>query len=163
MGRSEEREKYIIYTAAILLCLVMATFWLMSNIYARYVTHSTGEDNARVAQFHITESGEAAKTINVTMQPGETQDYPVEITNDSEVTITYEIDVQNKYKNLPLESKMLDSDGKEITDHSDEIPAKDGNAHKYTLQIIWPENENSEEYAGKTDQLEITLRAVQKD
>ena len=104
MRRSEEREKYIIYTAVILLCLVMATFWLMSNIYARYVTSSSGEDSARVAQFHITESGAATKTINVTLQLGEKEEYPVEITNDSEVTIAYEIDVQNKYKNLPLET-----------------------------------------------------------
>lgn len=163
MRRSEEREKYIIYIAAILLCLVMATFWLMSHIYARYVTSSSGKDGARVAQFHITESGAATKAINVTMQPGETEEYSVEVTNDSEVTIAYEIDVQNKYKNLPLETKMLDSNREEITNASDEISAKDGNTHKYILQIIWPKEKQEEEYAGKTDQLEITLRAVQKD
>lgn len=163
MRRSEEREKYIIYTAAILLCLVMATFWLMSNIYARYVTSSSGEDGARVAQFNITESGTATSTINVTLQPGETEEYPVDVTNNSEVTIAYEIDVQNKYKNLPLETKMLDTNGNEITNNSSEISANDTKSHQYKLQISWPKDKQDEEYAGKTDQLEITLRAVQKD
>ena len=172
MRISEQKEKYIIYTAAILLCLVMASFWLMSNIYARYTAQGSGGDSARVAKFEITEKGTVTQDFNLTIAPGETQDYQVTVTNKSEVAVTYMMDIKNKYENLPLKVKMLDENGTEIENKSKDISANDTTTYTYKLQISWPKttedtNDTTDyqnaDYAGKTDLLEITLRAVQKD
>ena len=172
MRRSEQKEKYIIYTAAILLCLVMASFWLMSNIYARYTAQASGGDSARVAKFNVTESGEATSRIKTDIWPGETKTYSVDVTNKSEVAIDYTITAKNTYKNLPLKIQILNKDNQEVSSQDTEISATDHTAHTYKVEISWPktttENNSitdpqSPEYSGKTDVIEITLNAVQKD
>lgn len=167
MIRSREKEKWIMYTLAILLCLVLTTFWLMCNMYAKYSAQASGSDSARVAKFNVTEAGTATKQIKADVYPGFSQTYNVDVTNASEVAISYSMDIQNKYENLPLEFKMLDNSGKEITSKSIDISATDHDTHRYQLQISWPKETNESatdpDYAGKMDVIEITLNAVQKD
>lgn len=168
MARSRQKEKWILYTLSILLCLVMASFWLMCNIYARYTTEASGSDAARVAKFSVTESGTATQQIKVNVYPGFSQDYQVGVINNSEVAVEYVMDVKNVYKNLPLQFKMLDVQENEISEKSAEISAQDHTEHIYKLNISWPAGADgtsaqSPDYAGKTDVIEITLKAVQKD
>ena len=163
---SREKEKWIMYTLAILLCLVLTTFWLMCNMYAKYSAKASGSDSARVAKFNVTEEGTATQQIKADVYPGFSQTYNVSVTNASEVAISYSMDIQNKYANLPLEFKMLDSNDNEITSKSIDISATDHGEHIYKLEISWPtdsDDNKSAEYAGKTDLLEITLSATQKD
>lgn len=169
MIHSREKEKWIIYSLVILLCLVLASFWLMCNIYAKYSTESSGSDHARVAKFNVTQTGTATQQIDVTVYPGFSQTYDVEVTNDSEVAIDYIMELNNKYGNLPLKMQMLDSNEKEISSKTVSVEAGDKTAHIYKLKVSWPKegNENMDlqnpDYAGKTDIIEITLKAVQKD
>lgn len=169
MIHSREKEKWIIYTLVVLSCLVLASFWLMCNIYARYSTETSGSDSARVARFNVTMTGEVTQPIKIDVYPGFTQIYNVEVINNSEVAIDYVMELNNKYGNLPLEMKMLDSDGKEITSKTESIAAGDTTSHTYQLEISWPRNSEGQtdlqepDYAGKTDVIEITLKAMQKD
>ena len=180
MVRSGQKEKWIIYTLAVLLCLVLASSWLLCNIYARYSSEASGSDSARVAKFEVTETGTLRSQIQDEFYPGFTKTYAVSVTNKSEVTIEYVMNVKNKYKNLPLQFQMLDKNGNAITSDSTatqdydlseraEIPAEDAQEHTYQLEISWPigtsEGENSQDpdYAGKVDVIEITLEAIQKD
>ena len=178
MDRAGKRERGIIYILAILLCLVMASFWLMCNIYARYSSEASGSDAARVAKFDVTESGTATQQIQAEVYPGFSQTYRVDVTNNSEVAIVYVMNVENPYKNLPLQFRMLDENGAVITaesvetsqayalSESAEIAANDHTEHTYRLEISWPVTETDKknpDYAGKVDIIEITLKAVQKD
>lgn len=166
MVRSEKKERWIVYTLAVLLCLVLASFWLMCNVYARYTTTASGSDSARVAKFEVTEVGNSSWSIPVSMQPGFTEKYQISVTNKSEVTIEYMIEAKSIYDNLPLKFRMLDKDEKEIPSNRAEIQAGDTSAHQYQLEISWPLTVNdakNPDYAGKTDVVEITLKAVQKD
>lgn len=167
MIRSREKEKWIMYTLAVLLCLVLTTFWLMCNMYAKYSAQASGSDSARIAKFNVTETGTATQQIKANVYPGFSKTYNVDVTNASEVAITYSMDIQNKYENLPLEFKMLDSNDNEITSKSIDISATDHEPHTYKLQISWPKDANASatdpDYAGKVDVIEITLNAVQKD
>lgn len=183
MVRFRQKERWIIYTLAVLLCMVLASFWLMCNIYAKYSAEASGSDGARVAKFNVTESGNITQKIEVQVSPGEVATYQVDVTNDSEVAIEYVMNVKNEYKNLPLQFQMLDSNGNVISSDSTEsskqeydlsksakISANDHTAHTYQLKISWPKNTagndknlQSPDYAGKVDVIDITLKAVQKD
>lgn len=184
MVRSGKKEKWILYTLVVLLCLVLASFWLMCNIYARYSTQTSGSDGARVAKFDVTETTQDLnQQIKAAVYPGFDQVYTVSVTNRSEVAIEYVMNVKNKYGNLPLKFQMLDKDGAEITSDSTdaatqdydlsksaEISATDSDEHVYQLKISWPKNAEAGEadpqdpdFAGKVDVIDITLKAVQKD
>lgn len=168
MVHSRHKEKWIIYILATLLCLVLASFWLMCNIYARYTTEASGSDEARVAKFSVTETGDLTQQIKADVYPGYSQNFNISVKNDSEVAIEYIMEIKNIYENLPLQFKMLDQSGSEISTKSAEIAAQDSKTYIYQLNISWPtDGENtslkSPDYAGKTDVIEITLKAVQKD
>ena len=183
MERSRQKERWILYTLTVLLCMVLASFWLMCNIYARYSTKATGSDGARVAKFDVTDEGAVTQQIKTAVYPGSKEIYQVNVTNNSEVAIEYEMNVKNQYNNLPLQFRMLDSTGEEITSESSdastktydlsksaEISAQDKDMHTYQLEISWPTtgtdsdtDYQSPDYAGKVDVIEITLKAIQKD
>lgn len=170
MVHSRQKDKWIVYTLAMLLCLVLVSFWLMCNMYAKYTSQASGSDSARVAKFNVTATGTATEQIKVEVYPGFKNTYQVDVTNGSEVAIEYIMDIKNKYENLPLKFQMLDKDGKEIISKKAEISAQDHTAHTYTLKISWPTNTEDQTtdpqdpaYAGKADVIEITLNAVQKD
>ena len=194
MVRSGKKEKWIAYTLAVLLCLVLTSFWLMCNVFAKYSAEASGEDGARVAKFEVTEVGnggtDLTQQLKLDVYPGFKQTYKVGVTNSSEVAITYVMNVENKYGNLPLQFRMLDKDGNAITSESTDgadssaqdntfsesadISANDQTEHVYQLEISWPVNTVSgaannnadlqdSDYAGKVDVIEITLKAVQKD
>lgn len=162
MSRSEQLKKGILRTAALLLCLTLLSMCATGKMYARYSTGVSYSDGARVAQFHVTEAGDLTQTITIAgMKPGDTETFDVEVTSDSEVAIYYSIAVNNVYKNLPLTFQMKNSEGNVIDKGT--IGANENTAKKYTLVVTWPSENNSPEYAGKTDLLAITLTAAQVD
>lgn len=171
MVRSRQKEKWIIYTLTVLLCLVLSSFWLMCNIYAKYSAQASGSDDARVAKFEVAETdNQLAQQIKLEAYPGFEEVYKVNVTNKSEVAIQYTIDVKNQYGNLPLKIQMLDSGNNEISTKSAEISAQDQTSQEYKLKISWPKEESdlsespqNPDYAGKVDVIEITLKTVQKD
>lgn len=161
MQQTEKNRSLVLRIAAVLLCLILISLWMLGDMYARYTTDKDGSDGARVAAFAVTETGEATKEITADVKPGDTETYDVTVTNQSETAIHYEIAVENKYNNLPLECQMLDSNDNEIT--QGDIAAGDSSKHTYKLRITWPKNQNDASYAGKTDQLVVKLSAVQTD
>lgn len=78
MARVEQREKWLIYTLAVLLCLTLSSTWLMSNIYARYTAEASGSDTARVAAY-VFELKDAtdSQVLNLEQirKPGDAQEY----------------------------------------------------------------------------------------
>ena len=79
----------MIFLAGILFCLVMITTALMPGLFARYSATGEGEDNARVARFHVEGTGGAVTVARETRENGE---YKLTVTNHSEVAVAYDVD-----------------------------------------------------------------------
>lgn len=182
MQQFRKRERFIICAFAVLLCLTLVSFWMTSNIYARYTAEATGSDSARVAKFSVTETGvtgenDLTKSFDLAIAPGESKEYRVQVTNESEVAIDYVISAKNKYDNLPLKFSIADvTDGSNTAASSSyseisgqtagTIAANDGKTHIYSLTVSWSKDsadQADESYAGMADVLVVTLEAKQKD
>lgn len=183
MVRSEKREKWIIYTAAVLLCLVLASFWLMSNIYAKYATEASGSDEARVALWGNSQSiALSPDNSRLPQVPGETCTYTLIVSNKnengkiSEVTQKYGIEVVTS-GNLPLKYTISEKGtqiGQEfqetaqtntwkISEANMVFQAGVEDSHTYTLTVTWPEGKNSASLAGIPDSIQINICAEQVD
>ncbi|MDO4363224.1 MAG: hypothetical protein Q4C99_01730 [Clostridia bacterium] len=161
MNTKSKGSNLIFRLLSLLLVFTLASAYLLSGVAAKYTSHSGGADNARVASFNVTQSGTATADIALDIKPGDTVQYEVAVTSNSEVALSYTIGVENKYNNLPLEFKMLDENNNEI--NSDTIMYSDSKTHNYKLQIAWPSNEDDVSYSGKVDLLVVTLDASQVD
>jgi len=159
---------WILRAAGVLLCLVLASSYLVCGLFARYTTSASGSDSARVAKFKIEESGITSAMINASLAPGGCEDVELKVQNLSEVAVEYEVTVENETKNLPLTYAVLGmADGKV----SAVLPAND-TSRTYILRIQWPtgaegtpeyEKNTSPELAGQVDTIKVTVRATQID
>ena len=181
MRHSVRMEKGILYTAAVLLCLVLASFWLMSNIYARYSSTASGSDSARVAIFGHDQSISLTNENGMTgLKPGDSRTYTVKVANYkgeivSEVALKYNLEIVTA-GNLPLKY-TISKDGKEIgfyEETSDDVKrtitnddmkfsAGTKNEENYAIQISWPSDKNDASYAGIPDDITLNINVEQID
>lgn len=77
--------------ACLLLVLVMITTHMTSGLYARYITRASSEDEARVAKFDVDVIGSVKDLNIVTKIDDSTGEYQIDITNNSEVVVRYEM------------------------------------------------------------------------
>lgn len=153
-----------IYMLMALWCMVCFSGWSMCSAYAKYVSGASGSNNARVAKFGVMQEGAAVQQITVEYAyPGFCEEYPVIVTNHSEVDIVYNISVVNKTNQLPLQFRMLSENGKEIASNGAKISAGDSSEHIYKLEVSWSADQADPAYAGKTDVIDIYLEAMQKN
>ena len=188
MRHSERMEKGVLYTAAVLLCLVLASFWMMGNIYARYSSTASGSDSARVAIFgHDQSISLTAGTGMTNLKPGDSKTYTVEVANyktgtTSEVALRYDLEIVTT-GNLPLQytvskkaaseslgSTQIGSFEETTTDVSKTF--SDGNMHfeagkqesaVYTIEVVWPKDKADASYAGIPDDITVNVNVVQID
>lgn len=180
MQQSKKIESKVMYALAILLCLTLASIWMVSHMYARYATGVTGSDSARVAVFGHNES------INVEnfpeyWKPGMNYTFQITVSDQknnkiSEVAQQYEIQVVTQ-GNLPLTYTLKDSENNVVgqfkedsnntskTFQNDNMKFQAGNAkeHSYNLQIQWPDNEKDSDLAGIPDTVKININVKQID
>lgn len=188
MRHSARMEKGILYTAAVLLCLVLVSFWMMSNILARYTSTGAGTDSARVAAyvFDLKDQNEGASfNLSEIKIPGDSTEYEFQVTNKSEGKIS---EVAQQYKiqlavdgNVPLQctvtkqennaektvctaKNIVEGEQKNISD-SVTIAAAADYTQTYKLTVQWPEKYNDETYAvtGGTSTVTLTVQAEQID
>ena len=82
--------------AAVLLCLVLFSMHLTAGLFARYTARNGNADSARVAAFKVNVEG-IGNSVNVDYVKGNGQDAGIQqlkITNDSEVSVSYDITVE---------------------------------------------------------------------
>ena len=159
MKNNRNTDSITLRVAAVLLLLVMITSCMVSGQYARYITTAAGSDSAHVAKFSIQESSTLlTENIAISMIPGTTENTAITIKNDSEVAVSYTVNVTNQ--NFPLTFQIQDGS----TLHA--IPfvstLNPGATMTYTLITTWP-GEADNRYAGMVDLLEISMSAVQID
>ena len=156
MKKNNRHSNWILRLAGILFCLTLFSVHLTSGLYARYTTSASGSDSARVARFDVQAEGELITFISADIRPGETVEKTVEVTNNSEVAITYTVTAVNKFRNLPL-AFTFQKEGKQ------DLLLEPGKNATFTLSIQWPGEQNQVSYSGKVDLIQLTLKAEQAD
>ena len=186
MAQFRRREKWMIYILAVLLCLVLASFWIMCNIYAKYTTSASGSDSARVAIFghnqRIALSGESGMTG---LKPGDSRTYTLTVANYngqtiSEVAVDYNLEIITT-GNLPLEyqisKKENNSQSTNIGSYTETYENKSkilktddmyfeaeiAASAEYTIQVNWPEDKKNASYAGIPDDITVNINVQQVD
>ncbi len=153
--------------ALILLCATAFTTAMLSGLYARYLTKSSGQDSARVALM----AGDATYTLSdLYAAPGEENRIRFTITNTEggsvcEVAQTYRVKVINLTKNLPLAFTYFKVDGGEQT-KIDKIQgvfhAGESQSVTYEVQILW-ESPQPATQAFEMDALQVIIETEQID
>lgn len=181
-----DRKKYETILWQILLVLLtftMLSFWMLGNLYARYVTEADGEDGARVAAYVFQlEDGSSSQILNLEQvkKPGDTQEYTFSVTNKkknmiSEVAQSYTIQLEVE-GSMPLICEIVEQSEAETeagtsvckAEHTKNvvnsssssvirIPAAEEYTKAYKMTVTWPETYNDETYASASGTSVVTL------
>lgn len=162
----DNRKPHVIVLrlAAVLLILVTLSTSMVAGRYARYTTTASGSDSARVAKFLVTETntdGLFTQNVSINVAPGLTSRNTIDVTNSSEVAVNYCIDVNNTYENLPLKFEIKVGEATHAIPFTGAIAPN--SSATYTLLTTWNSTDNSIDYAGKVDLIQVTLDAIQID
>ncbi len=165
LRKNQTKMNIPIRIAAVLLCLVLFSTYLVGGLFARYTTTAQGGDSARVAKFSIHGSGELMQPIAASLVPGTAEDVTLVIKNDSEVAVKYTVTVTRETDNLPLTLQLKAEGGEDGPTHTvQQLPGS--HTDTYTLHIDWPAAaESAEDLAlmGMVDYITVTVTAVQID
>ena len=161
MKELNRKTPLVFKIGVLLLCAMLVTSYMMSDLYARYTVTAFASDSARVAKFTFTDADMATKvdsfTIETSVYPGQPVcTYSAQIENKSEVTIRYLIKLENLTGNLPINNNNIT-----IPYSSGDIAP--GDTAPFGFSILWPAEENSPDYAGKMDIVRITVSVEQVD
>ena len=187
MEKKIDISRLVTWTFAVLLCLTLFSTWLMSNMYARYSTNSSGADGASVAayvfQLEDASDSQMLKLENI-KKPGDSQEYTFSVTNKSgsrisDVAQSYTVNLEVegsmpivcKIKDLGTEQTVCEAGNtaefnqNQSTSDEVEFPAAKASTTTYKVTAEWPENYNDEKYASAsgTSAVTLTVNAQQLD
>lgn len=98
--------------AAVLVCMVMASFYLMGGMFARYTASGGSKDDARVAKFQVdvTFQNVAQGTVDATLQYNAVDStYAIAVNNASEVAIRYDIQIKDIEVQIKVEDREVEN------------------------------------------------------
>lgn len=182
MANTEARPGKRRIVMLVLLVLVLVSTTLVANLLAKYSTQNGSYEKSRVASFNVTGLGMSQmELVTTNLCPGYTYQIPLNIKNDSEVAVSYTINLTST-GNLPLVFMVTDKDGNEVATltppSGDDLPVQSGNmkefeftghlapggdSREYTLDMVWDEKDNSLDYIRMVDHIKITAEVVQLD
>ena len=157
-------SSWLLRIAACLFCLVLVSYWMLGNLYAKYTTETSMGDGARVASFSVGDENTLQETFAVSLVPGETKQVQVKMTNHSEVAVRYLFDFTVE-GDLPLQIKPAErmdeftknAGGAWVTERPANLTADD--AYLFDLSI----DGSDYSYAGGVASVELTVTAEQID
>lgn len=164
----QKTEQRILRILAVLLGLTLISFWMLSGLYAKYVTGSQGEDSARVAAFRITDANDIQETyvLNPSLSADEAKKVTVTIENASEAALRYTFSFETE-GNLPLQITGSGPEGVMLTQEEQvwttERPAGSGAEESYTFTLSMSNEEQNYQYAGGVESIRLTVRTEQID
>lgn len=156
------------YRVLIVLCyLVIITALVATFTLSKYTSEAGGDSSAEIATFSATysatNSGSSEQTVDLTdMVPGEEREIKLVISNDSQVSISYEISAVT-YGNLPLSLTFKNSDRQELASSPTGEIRLGGDEDVCYLSIKWDSDKNSSYYASEIDAVTITMAYEQLD
>lgn len=135
----------------VLLCLVLVSMSMTGGLYARYTASASGSDAARVAKFDVGYNFDGAgQVLPVSFVPG--QKYVCEITNSSEVAVTYALSITG-----------LDPELFVVNTSTYGAIAPGGPPQTITFSIDWRPGEVDPAYAEQVYLATVQLQIVQVD
>lgn len=155
--RADRSGTVAFYALLLALVLVILSSALATDLYARYTTGDTAEDQASVAQFTVESNLEAqvASLVLENIEPGFEQTITLTVTNQSEVSIAYEFLLEST-ENLPLEFTFTNNRAGKILIGMPQTAS-------HTLTIRWPADKNDVSLLYEIDILKISLVCTQVD
>lgn len=143
----------LIRIAAVLFCLVVVSTYLMSGLFARYVSNGNGGDSARVAGFNVVMSSSDVKSEVTALEPGT---ITISLANQSEVAVSYTIRVDVGSPAGGVKITWVDPDH-DVSTADDKIQIEndgvaENNEKKFDLTRYMP--------VGGTDTCTLTFTAV---
>lgn len=165
MRTGRKYTNWILRFASLLLCLVLLSLYMLSGLWAKYVSTDSGSDNARVASFHVTEEGLDVTIDAPRLSPGgEKLIAEVKLTSNSETSVRFQFNVEVD-GNLPLQIDYeLDGVRTNGTDTwSADVASNDATDKKFSIYVRWPESENSYIFENGVASIQIKVEAAQID
>lgn len=156
--------------AMVLLYLVVLTTWLTAGLYAKYTTHASSTDDARVAEWDVSATGEenAELTVDCTVAASAEDGYQITVQNASEVAVTYDIKIKLDTA-LPAgitakldgnQTAQISADRKSLTFSNAEYLATGTTQAEHSLNFVVEENAKTviDDYASS---FEVAVDIVQ--
>lgn len=151
----------LIRTAAVLFCLLMVSVYMMSGLFARYVSTGQGGDSARVAGFDVEVNGPDGVEI---VYAQELEDYNLTVINNSEVAVTYDVkvlvDKLNFEIGVKLGDQMLSTTGETEVDFGNIgslAPGATG-VHPLTFEVVnWNQFTQLVDEASREETVDFTV------
>lgn len=179
MQQTEKNRSLVLRIAAVLLCLILISLWMLGDMYARYTTDKDGSDGARVSIFGHNETITVPDSLLQGLVPGDSRTYTLTVDNGkgkevSEVSQKYSIEVATA-GNLPLTYTLTENGTKvgsfsesdaashTFTDSSMAFSAAKAGSHTYTLTVSWPGDQNSIDLSGLPDYIQVNINVEQVD
>lgn len=169
--------------AALLVCLVLITTYMLSGAYSKFFSGASGGDGARVARFSPKFTSDKIITVNNQI-PGYNDkiSFTVQNTSDdkvSEVAMKYKI-VLKTTGNIPLKFILLDKSENTTFETWDCNGTSGEQKYYYTndtlvfgvgtkasidykLKIEWPSDRNNAQFSGMTDAVYLSVEFEQID
>lgn len=171
--------------AALLLCLVLITTYLLSGAYSKFFSGASGGDSARVA--HFSPNFTSAMVVDFkNATPGDATEINFTVQNFSgekipEVAMKYKILLKTT-GNIPLTFTLLDSSKNKLLDSPWDCNGTSGECKyeydpsrvfgvgtketdQYKLQIEWPADADRKnaQFSGMTDAVYLSVEFLQID
>ena len=169
--------------AALLLCLVLITTYLLSGAYSKFFSGASGGDSARVA--HFSPNFTSAMVVDFkNATPGDATEINFTVQNFSgekmpEVAMKYKILLKTT-GNIPLTFTLLDSSENQLLDSAWDCNGTSGECKyeydpsrvfgvgtketdRYKLNIKWPADRNNAQFSGMTDAVYLSVEFLQID
>lgn len=171
----------IFRVAALLVCLVLITTYLLSGAYSKFYTSASGGDSARVA--HFSPKFTSANILDVeNAKPGYTAEIDFTVQNysgdkTSETAMKYQICLKTT-GNMPFTFTLLDGETELIKWNCDGISGeqkydftKDSfvfgvgskESKDYKLKVEWDSDINDAKFSGMTDAVYLEVEFEQID
>jgi hypothetical protein len=141
--------------AFLVVALCLLTSHVSFQYAARYVAGDTASDGERVAKFEFLLTSDLTADTQLLvvedMKPGDEQSYKVVLQNAGEVALLCKVVPKNLTGNLPLKMETVSAS------------VNVGGSVEVTFKIEWPSTENSPEFMGQVDVVELTVSVEQID
>lgn len=167
--------------AALLMCLVLITTYLLSGAYSKFCTSTSGGDSTRVARFSPDFTSD--KVLDVDKTPGYNAEIDFSVQNYSdenppETAMKYKI-ILKTTGNIPLTYTLLNGEGTtlqawdcdgttgeriyEYADSSLVFGVGTKKTAQYKLQIEWPSDRKNARFSEMTDAVYLSVEFEQID
>lgn len=169
MSKREKFEKRLLQLLLVLCAMAVVSFWMLGNLYAKYVTQAGSSSSASVGVFDIEDSNDLKETYVLNPSMTDTEDQTVTITmkNNSDVAARYTFSFATD-GNLPLVITAKAPDGVDIKRASDgsntwtvDKAAGQKLEENYQFVLALDDTAESYKYAGGVGSIQLTVTAEQ--